>query len=237
MYIIITGASSGIGYHTAKSICEYTNCKKEDITLLLLARSYNKLEQLQSEILSQYSHVKVIIEQFDISKDNINNIIIKNNITKVDKLLHNAGLLINKPFEEYSDEEIENIFYTNIIGVIKMTRNLIPYLNIGSHVLNISSMGGFQGSVKFPGLSIYSASKGALNILTESLASEYTQTKGIIFNSLSLGSVRTSMLSEAFPGYSGGIKVEDMGKEVARMLLMGQAIYNGKLIPMSKSTP
>ena len=61
-------------------------------------------------------------------------------------------------------------------------------------------MGGVQGSVKFPGLSAYSSSKGALTILTECLAEEFKDTPHR-FNVLALGAVQTEMLSKAFPDY------------------------------------
>mgnify|MGYP005735595501 CR=1 FL=1 len=66
------------------------------------------------------------------------------------------------------------------------------YMHEGSNVVNISSIGGVQGSVKFPGLSAYSSSKGALNILTEMLAEEYKEKK-VHCKSLALGSGQTKM--------------------------------------------
>jgi len=61
----------------------------------------------------------------------------------------------------------------NVFGLANLTRMLITFITPKGHVLNISSMGGVDGSSKFPGLAAYSSSKGAVNILTELLAEEY----------------------------------------------------------------
>ena len=73
----------------------------------------------------------------------------------------------------------------NVFAIAELTKQLLPYLKEGSHVVNISSIGGVQGSLKFPGLAAYSSSKGALITLTELLAEEYKE-KQIYFNVLAL---------------------------------------------------
>lgn len=106
----------------------------------------------------------------------------------------------------------------------------------GGHIVNISSMGGFQGSVKFPGLSAYSASKGALAILTECLAEELKD-KNIKVNCLALGSSQTEMFEAAFPGMQAGTLAFEMGRYVADFALNGSKYFNGKIIPVSNTTP
>ena len=113
---------------------------------------------------------------------------------------------------------------------------LLPQISTKGHVINISSMGGIDGSVKFPGLSAYSSSKGAVNILTELLAEEYKET-GPVFNSLALGAVQTEMLEEAFPGLKAPISAEKMASYVLDFAITGQKYYNGKILPISSSTP
>ena len=71
--------------------------------------------------------------------------------------------------------------------------------------MHISSMGGVQGSSKFPGLSLYSAAKGAVCVFTESLSTEWVQ-RGIAVNALALGAVQTEMLDEAFPGFQAPVQ-------------------------------
>jgi NAD(P)-dependent dehydrogenase (short-subunit alcohol dehydrogenase family) len=97
-------------------------------------------------------------------------------------------------------------------------------------------MGGFQGSAKFKGLSLYSASKGALAILTECMAEEFKE-KNINVNCLALGSVQTEMLAKAFPGYKAQSSPAEMAEFIANFALNAYKQINGKIIPVSASTP
>ncbi len=118
----------------------------------------------------------------------------------------------------------------------ELTRLLLPFLNRGSHVVTISSIGGVQGSAKFPGLAAYSSSKGAVITLTELLAEEYKE-NGISFNVLALGAVQTQMLAEAFPGYKAPVTATEMANYIADFSLTGNKYYNGKILSVGKSTP
>ena len=97
---------------------------------------------------------------------------------QVDILIHNAGKLINKPFEELTEEDFWEVYKVNVFGVAQFTRQLLPFMEKGAHVVSISSMGGIQGSLKFSGLAAYSSSKGALITLLELLAEEYKEQIG-----------------------------------------------------------
>ncbi len=97
-------------------------------------------------------------------------------------------------------------------------------------------MGGYQGSSKFAGLSLYSASKGALAVLTESMAEELKPYQ-ISVNCLALGAVQTEMLAEAFPGYSAPVSAAQMGEFIADFAFNGNRFFNGKILPVSLSTP
>jgi NAD(P)-dependent dehydrogenase (short-subunit alcohol dehydrogenase family) len=108
--------------------------------------------------------------------------------------------------------------------------------NNPSHIVNISSMGGFQGSAKFPGLSAYSVSKGALSILTEALSTEFAS-KDIRVNALCLGAVQTEMFEEAFPGFKAPLSAEEMGHYIADFALTAHRFYNGKILPVSLEDP
>ena len=103
-------------------------------------------------------------------------------------------------------------------------------------MVNISSMGGVQGSVKFPGLSAYSSSKGGLITLTELLAEEFKES-GPAFNVIALGAVQTEMLEEAFPGYQAPISAGQMASYILEFALTGQKFYNGKVLPIASTTP
>ena len=154
----------------------------------------------------------------------------------VDAIVHNAGSLLLKPFSETTPQEFENIYKDNVFGVANLTRVCLPYLQKGSHVVTISSMGGIQGSMKFAGLSAYSSSKGAVITLSELLAEEYKESC-IAFNVLALGSVQTEMLAEAFPGYQAPITAEEMADYIYNFTLTGNQFYNGKVLQVSSTTP
>jgi NAD(P)-dependent dehydrogenase (short-subunit alcohol dehydrogenase family) len=155
---------------------------------------------------------------------------------QVDAIIHNAGSLLLKPFSETSQTDFESIYKVNVFGVANLTRVALPYLTKGSHVVTISSMGGIQGSLKFPGLAAYSSSKGAVITLSELLAEEYKE-QGIAFNVLALGAVQTEMLAEAFPGYQAPISAADMAKYIVDFTLTGNQYYNGKVLEVSSSNP
>ena len=155
---------------------------------------------------------------------------------KVDIIIHNAGSLVNKPFAQLTQEDFENVYKVNVFGVANLTRVCLPYLQKGSHVVSISSMGGIQGSTKFAGLAAYSSSKGAVITLSELLAEEYAA-QGIAFNVLALGAVNTEMLQEAFPGYEAPISAKEMADYIFNFALTGNKYHNGKIIQVSSTTP
>ena len=161
---------------------------------------------------------------------------ISSSFKSIDVLINNAGSLINKPFLEISSSDFEAVFKVNVFAVASLTRLMLPMMNAKGHVLNITSMGGVQGSAKFPGLSAYSSSKGALVILTELLAEEYKES-GPSFNALALGAVQTEMLEEAFPGYKAPVSAVQMAEYIIDFALKGHQFYNGKVLPISSSTP
>ncbi|MGB7395946.1 MAG: SDR family NAD(P)-dependent oxidoreductase, partial [Pricia sp.] len=159
-----------------------------------------------------------------------------NNWKSVDILINNAGKLLNKPFLETSAEEFGEVYQVNVFGVAEVTKAVLPKMSKSGHVVTISSMGGVQGSMKFPGLSAYSSSKAAVITLTELWAEEFKET-GPSFNVLALGAVQTEMLEEAFPGYEAPNSAREMAEYIMDFTLKGQRFYNGKLLQVSSSTP
>lgn len=153
-----------------------------------------------------------------------------------DALINNAGILINKPFAETTYADFEAVYRVNVFGAAQLIRHLLPLLTTESHILNISSMGGVNGTAKFPGLAAYSSSKGALGILTELLAEEFKD-NGPRCNALALGAVQTEMLAEAFPDYKAPVSAPQMATYIADFSLNGHHLYNGKVLPISQSTP
>lgn len=233
MNIIITGASKGIGYQLTKLFCQFKENK-----VIAIARSMDLLEKLESECL--YDNLKPIcfdLVDLDGIKSNLPNEI-SNYIDSVDILINNAGFLINKPFSEFNIAEIKKIFDINFTSPALLMQQLIPFFEKSTvkHVVNVSSMGGFQGSSKFPGLSYYSASKAALANLTESLAEELKDFN-IKFNCLAIGAVNTQMLRDAFPGYKALLEPSEMAQFIYDFAINAHKYMNGKIIPVSLSTP
>ena len=221
--IIITGTSSGIGFELVKLF------SKKNHRVLALSRNNSKLRDLNLEGVHAVDFNLNDHDYFEIHQ------FIKS-VKKIDVLINNAGYLVNKPFSQTTLEDFNLVYSTNIISVAMLIKNTIDYMEKGSNVLNISSIGGIQGSVKFSGLSAYSSSKGALNILTEMLAEEYKD-QGIHFNSLALGSVQTKMLEKAFPGFVASSSAEDMAKYIYNFSTEGYKLMNGKVISVSSTTP
>ncbi len=223
--IIITGTSRGIGFELVHLFAN------QGYNVLALSRNAKPVSNLQFDNISSFA--------FDLcEKDDYQKVIdfVKNNWKHVDVLINNAGALLNKPFSETSFEDFEHVYRTNVFGVSEMTRVILPFMKKDSHVVTISSMGGIQGSMKFPGLAAYSSSKGAVITLTELLAEEYKET-GPQFNVLALGAVQTEMLEEAFPGYQAPTTAQQMAEYVFDFSINGNKYYNGKVLQVSNSTP
>jgi 3-oxoacyl-[acyl-carrier protein] reductase len=223
--IVITGTSRGIGFELAKQFAENGH------QVLALSRN--------SAPLSAINHKNITILSVDISNSpDLNKVsdFIKNTWEKVDVLINNAGKLINKPFTELSSEDFLEVYKVNVFAVAEITKLMIPFLQKGSHVVTISSMGGIQGSMKFPGLAAYSSAKGAVITLSELLAEEYKE-KQIAFNVLALGAVQTEMLEEAFPGYEAPLSAVEMADYIYNFSLTSNKFYNGKVLQVSSSTP
>ncbi len=234
MNIIVTGASSGIGFEAVIELILSGEHK-----VIALARSQDKLERL-SEIAAGLNRDCILFPvTFDVVHDDyidLEQFITANFDGKIDVLINNAGVLINKPFIQLLETDVVEMLQSNFIGHVRIIQSLYKFMPAGSHILNIGSMGGFQGSAKFPGLSAYSASKAALHTLTECLAQEFTQ-QGIKVNCLALGSAQTEMLEQAFPGYQSPVMAFEMGKYIADFALTGHKFFNGKILPVTGSTP
>ena len=231
MNIIITGASKGIGYELCRKFIEDGNHN-----IITISRS---VEAFNEQIFPDNKKHNLWHIGLDLTKTNFKETLlpkIVERLKNIDIIINNAGLLINKPFFELSDDDYDNMFDLNVKSTFRLIRDLLPIINMGAHIVNISSMGGFQGSAKFPGLSLYSASKGALAVLTECLAEEFKD-KGISANALALGAVQTKMLSTAFPGYKAPLSASEMADFIYDFALNGHKYFNGKILPVSLSTP
>lgn len=230
MDIIVTGASRGIGRELVKILAS------EGHRVLACARSGKKLYELKAEVGETAQIIPLAIDLG--ASESYGSVVktMKQHGLKPMVLINNAGYLVNKPFEELLANDFEQTFNINVKVVFLLVQALLPYMPKGAHIVNIGSMGGYQGSAKFPGLSLYSAAKGALAILTECLAEELND-KGIKANCLALGAAQTEMLAEAFPGYKAPLSAAEMAGFIADFSLNGSKYFNGKILPVSVSTP
>lgn len=220
--IVVTGTSSGIGHQ----IC--IQAAKMNFHVISVSRNIEPLKDIGG------------IESFAIditNKDSVDEFIanLKSRKIKIDILINNAGYLVSELFGDTTYDSFKKTFDVNVFGLAEITRSLIPIINSDGHVINISSIGGVNGSKKFPGLSAYSSSKAAVIALTEVLAEEYQN--GPSFNVLALGAVQTKMLKEAFPDYNAETKPEEMAKYILDFAINGNKLFNGKLISVSNSNP
>jgi len=234
MNIIITGASSGGGF---EAVLELTLTNQHQV--IALARSEDKLTHLLEIAKGLTPDCTLYPVAFDIVHDDyadLKQFIAARFNGKIDVLINNAGMLINKPFAQLDETDFVEMLQSNYLGHVRIIQAMLPLMASGGHVVNIGSMGGYQGSAKFAGLSAYSASKAALHVLTECLAQELTG-QNIKVNCLALGSAQTEMLEKAFPGYESPVMAFEMGKYIADFALTGHKFFNGKILPVALSTP
>lgn len=227
-HYLVTGASRGIGFEVVKHLAE------SDHLVTAVARSHDKLSSLHGlypnqirplalDITEEQSRVKLVQH-------------LKDEGLMLNGIVHNAGLLVNKSFPHLTNGDWQRLLDVNLLAPVFLTRDLLGFMNSGTHILNISSMGGYQGSSKFPGLTGYSVAKGALSIFTECLSAEL-QENNIICNCLCLGAVQTEMFESAFPGMNAPVQPSEMGKYISNFLENGHTFYNGKVLPVSLADP
>lgn len=223
--IVITGTSRGIGYELV-ALFTYAGHN-------VLALSRNEVPVSGLGVTNCHCFPCDITDASDIKKVPV---FLKENWKHVDVLINNSGFLVSKPFAQLKKEDFLHSYEVNVFGAAAITQAVLPFMRKDGHVVNISSMGGVQGSLKFPGLAAYSSSKGAIITLTEVLAEEYKET-GPSFNALALGAVQTEMLEEAFPGYIAPLSAKEMASYIMDFSLTGSKYYNGKTLEVSSSIP
>lgn len=229
MNIIVNGGTKGIGKEVVILLAQDKNNH-----ILVMGRN----EKLLNSLAKRFQNVITLpidLSEFDVNEEFFRNSVC-NSFKKVDILVNMAGLLVAKEFLKVTAPEARRMMETNFFGPASVIRVLKPFMPKGSHIVNISSMGGFQGSIKYEGLSYYSASKAALACLSECLASEFSES-GVSVNCLALGSVQTEMLSQAFPGYKAPVSSKEMAEFICGFALTGHKFINGKVIPVAINNP
>ncbi len=231
MNILINGGTRGLGKEVVKKLAA-----NDENLILVTGRNDESLKALSVE--GKDGNIitfKLDMSAFETYENSLSDVVDRE-LKSIDILINMAGLLIKKNFVDFSSGESLKIIQTNFLGPAALIRVMKPYLHRGSHIINISSMGGYQGSSKYQGLSYYSASKAALSCLSECLAVEFRE-DGIIVNCLALGSADTGMFREAFPGYEAGVTAEEMAGFITDFALNGSSFFNGKVLPVSLSNP
>jgi NAD(P)-dependent dehydrogenase (short-subunit alcohol dehydrogenase family) len=223
--IIITGTSRGIGFELVKIFAE------KGYQVFALSRNDKPVKALKLDHVMSISCDLSNDDSIETSVD-----FIKKYTDHIDVLINNAGKFMNQSFENSKTEDVRAVYEANVFGVFNLTSKLIKTFKSIGHTVNISSMGGIQGSMKFPGLAAYSSSKAALICLTELLAEEYKETK-MAFNCLALGAVQTEMLKEAFPDFKAPVDAREMAEYISNFAEEGKKYYNGKTLQVSNSTP
>ncbi|MDM9383423.1 SDR family NAD(P)-dependent oxidoreductase [Chlorogloeopsis sp. ULAP01] len=168
--VLLTGASGGIGAFIARTLA------KEKATVIGIARSQERLDQIRAEI--EFAGGKGITIPFDISKvEELPSLVQQINevVGPIDILINNAAIEKYRPFQNYSFKDIQSILVTNLMAGMELTRLILPGMlerNSG-HIVNIASGSGKKGA---PYNSIYSASKAGLIMWTDAVRQELINT-------------------------------------------------------------
>lgn len=226
--ILVTGASRGIGFHLSRKLVYQGH------TVMALSRSEEGLARLSEDCAGLAGHCHTIVG--NIQEAETVRRALREKLDYLDVLINNAAYFMKRPLAMARREDLEQVYNTNVIGPLLLIQSLVPMMRPGAHIVNISSVGGLGGSLKFPELYAYSSSKGALNILTECLAVDLEKEK-IHVNALALGSSETEMFKAAFPDFQAATKPAEMAEYIAHFALEQGHLFNGKVIPVSAMTP
>lgn len=226
--ILITGASRGIGYETALKLAS------ENHSVIATARSEDELNQLANT--AHPGKIIPVVADLTVEEDIQKLADATSSFKTLDGLINNAGAVHKEDFMDTDISIFQKLMDVNVIGIVRLIKALKPMMKKDSHIVNISSMSGYQGSLKFGGLSAYGAAKAAVVGLSEVLSAEFAE-EGIAVNCLCLGAVQTEMFSEAFPGFEAPVSSQQMGSYIANFVLTGHQFYNGKVLPVALNDP
>lgn len=208
---VITGGGGGIGRATAQALA------KEGTKIALCGG--NNIEKLTktADIIKEWGAEAFILPGNLTKSDFLENCIEKtaNHFGQIDILINNAGLALNKPFEETTQKDFDRIFNINVKAPFVLCQKVLPYLRKSAHavIINISSVVGHKGYIN---QAAYAASKHAILGFSKSLANE-VYTENIRVHTICPGGVYTDMVKVARPDLTG----EDMitPDEIADIIL------------------
>jgi len=220
--VFITGGSSGIG----KSIGIFLH--EKGYTVYGTSRNPKELTDSVFPLVEldvrDHASIQLAIQQ------------VINEAGAIDILINNAGVGITGPLEEIPDEEIKNNFETNLFGPIAVMKAVLPQMRLQKSglIINVTSIAGYMG---LPYRSVYSASKGALELITEALRME-VKNFGINITSVAPGDFATNIASGRYhaPLRSGSAYEAPYGRTLELMnnhvdagsnpLEMAEAVYS-----------
>jgi short-subunit dehydrogenase len=187
--IIVTGAGTGLGKELALLLA------KQGYHLILTGRTEDRLKNVQTQIEQTGGSATDLVLDLRNLEDIKEKALLISKKYKIYGLVNNAGLGYFGPFSEISDKEIEEMFQTNVLGTIQMTKAILPYLEMNNDglVLNIVSTAGLRGKKNE---AVYCSSKFAVRGFTESLQKEYEGT-GIRFVAAYMGGMNTPFWEES----------------------------------------
>jgi len=202
--VIVTGASSGIGFATSLALA------KAGAKVVAGARRFDKLELLKTNI--QESGGEILIKQLDVTKkhecDSFMNFVL-DKWNRIDVLINNAGLMPLSFLKKLKIDEWEQMIDVNLKGVLYCTAAVIPTMmkNQSGHIVNISSV---AGRIVFPAGSVYCATKHAVTAFSEGLRQELSQRYNIKVTCIEPGVVATDLPStitdESLQGFVESVK-------------------------------
>lgn len=187
--VIVTGASSGIGYATSIALA------RAGAKVAIGARRSEKLDKLKEEITKENKDSQVISKILDVTKkENCNEFVkyVVDTWGTVDVLINNAGLMPLSFFKNLKIDEWDKMIDVNIRGVLYCTAAVIPHLlnKKSGHIINISSV---AGRIVFPAGSVYCATKHAITAFSEGLRQEFSSRSNIRVTCIEPGVVATEL--------------------------------------------
>ncbi len=220
---IVTGGSRGLGRNVV------TNLAKRGVRSIF---TYNSQQNAANEVIAEVeaNGAKAValelntgsVASFDAFVQNVHAALATLGAERFDYLVNNAGTSHHNAFEKTTEEELDSLYNVHFKGVFFLTQKLLPLLNDGGRIVNISS-----GLTRFafPGSASYASMKGAVEVLTRYLAKELGG-RGIAVNTVAPGAIATD--------FSGGMVRDNpaINKQVAGMTALGRVGEPDDIGPM-----
>ena len=223
---IITGGSRGLGRSAVLSLAN------RGVDSIFTYHSNQTEAEKVSELVADAGRKAIAlpldtgnVKSFDPFVTSTRQALAKLGVERFDYLINNAGTSLHKDFDQTTEEELDTIYNVHFKGVFFLTQKLLPWINDGGRIVNISS-----GLARFsiPGSSAYGSMKGAVEVLTRYLAKELGP-RGIAVNTVAPGAIATD--------FSGGMVRDNpqVNKLVAGMTALGRVGQVDDIGPMIAS--